>query len=384
MADEDGVRFSRTEVVGRLRELVEIESPSGDVTASRAVASVLHDWLSEAGARVRHHDTDLGRSIVAEVGPEAGSGAQGGPLLLVGHSDTVWPVGTLHGAVPWSHEGDVVRGPGALDMKSGLVAMVTALAAVRDVPHLAVRVVVVCDEEVGSPSTRELIAQSAVGARGALAFECPHPDGALKVGRRGSTRLRIEVTGRAAHAALDPESGVSAVDELVDQLLVVRDVVRRASRTSQVLCNVGTVAGGTRANVVPAAASAEVGLRFPDPDTERDVLTALSHLEPRRDGATIATTILSNRPAWLPGDGDHALLGRLVAAGESLGQVVQGRPAAGAGDANLLGAAGVPTVDGLGPRGGGAHATDEHLSLDSLLGRIALLTRLLAAPSPTD
>ncbi|WP_136045458.1 peptidase dimerization domain-containing protein, partial [Microbacterium sp. K41] len=118
------------------------------------------------------------------------------------------------------------------------------------------------------------------------------PDGALKVGRRGSARVRLSVTGRAAHAALDPEHGISAVDELVDQLLAVRRIVADPALPGPVLCNVGTIAGGARTNVVPAEAAAEIGLRFTDPDTERRVLDALAALHPVREGATVTAEVL--------------------------------------------------------------------------------------------
>ncbi|WP_244631947.1 M20/M25/M40 family metallo-hydrolase [Microbacterium sp. Se63.02b] len=276
----------------------------------------------------------------------------GAPVLLIGHTDTVWPLGTLEGDVPWSVDGDVVRGPGAYDMKAGIVVMLEALRALQPLPldrRRAVRVVLVADEEIGSPESGPLLAERAHGAAAAIGFESPHPDGALKVGRRGSARVRLTVTGRAAHAALDPEHGISAVDELVDQLLRIREIVSDPGLPGPVLSNVGTIAGGARTNVVPAHAAAEIGLRFTDPATEAAVLRALSALTPVRDGAIVAVDVLSARPAWQASPDDAALLDRIAAVGDGLGQRITGRPAAGAGDTNLLGALGLPTVDGFGP-----------------------------------
>ncbi|GAA5205977.1 M20/M25/M40 family metallo-hydrolase [Microbacterium kyungheense] len=359
------------ELVDRLERLVRIESPSRDADASERMATQLSEWWQDAGATVRFERTEAGASLVAELQGE------GDPLLLVGHSDTVWPVGALEGDVPWSVDGDIVRGPGVYDMKSGLLVMLGAVERLRGVPRRSVRAVVVCDEEIGSPTTQALLRRCAEGVSGVVGFESPHPDGALKVGRRGSTRLRVEVQGRASHAALDPEAGISAIDELVDQLLRVRAIVSDSTLPSEVLCNVGTIGGGGRANVVPAQAQAEIGLRFVDSVAERRVLAALDALTPVRPDAVVATRILSSRPAWRASEGDHAFVDTIVRAGRSLGQEIAARPASGAGDTNLLGSLGLPTVDGFGPRGGGAHAVTEHASLTSLRERIDLLEALL-------
>jgi glutamate carboxypeptidase len=361
-------------VLERLEQLVAIETPSFDAAASARIAQVLADWFEPLAREIRGVVTEAGTHLVIDV-PGTGDEA---PLLLLGHSDTVWDAGTLTGDVPWSVDGDVVRGPGAFDMKSGLVTMLTALEILRDRPHRPVRILVTCDEEVGSPTSQDLVRSSLDGVAGVIGFESPHPDGAFKVGRAGSTRVRLDVEGRAAHAALDPENGVSAIDELVDQLLVVRELVAEASAISPVLCNVGTVSGGARANVVPDAASAEIGLRFVDGASERHVLGALARLAPIRAGAVVQATILTSRPAWLAGAGDEALLEEVGRAASALGQSVGARPAAGAGDTNLVGSLGVATIDGFGPRGGGAHAVTEHLLLSSLRERIELLTAVLA------
>lgn len=359
-------------VLVRVGRLVAMESPSLDRVTSRALAEELAGWWEQVGADVRLVHCEAGTHIVAE------AAGHGRPLLLVGHTDTVWPHGSLAGEVPWSVHGDTLRGPGVYDMKSGLVAMIAAMERLRDRPRRAVRAVLVCDEEIGSPFSQQLLRECASGVSGAIGFEAPHPDGAMKVGRRGSTRVRLSVRGRAAHAALDPAAGISAIDELVDQLVALRGIVADPALSSEVLCNIGTVEGGGRANVVPAEATAEIGLRFLDVVTERRVLDALHCLVPIRSGAVIETTVLSHRPAWSPSEADEKLLGRIAAAGRRVGQRVEGRPAAGAGDTNLLGSLGIPTVDGFGPRGGGAHAVTEHVSRTSLMERIDLLETLLA------
>jgi glutamate carboxypeptidase len=276
-------------------------------------------------------------------------------------------------------DGQVIHGPGAYDMKSGLVVIETAISMLHELglPYRPLRVVVAADEEVGSPTATAVVTEAAQGVVAALGFESPHPDGALKVGRRGSTRIRISVTGREAHAALDPAKGASAIDELIDQLLRVRGIVDAVP--GEVLCNVGTISGGGKTNVVPAAAAAEIGLRFVDGDTEGVVLDALSSLAPIRPGAEVDVAILSRRPAWAPPSGPDALLDLARAAAATVGQTVDGRPAAGAADTNTTGALGIPTLDGLGPRGAGAHARHEHVLVTSLPQRAALVTALLSA-----
>lgn len=355
----------------RLEALVRVESPSGDTAASAAAAALLERWWRQAGAAVRVVETSAGSSVIADLA------GVGDPVLLVGHSDTVWPVGALAGDVPWVAQGDLVRGPGVFDMKSGLVIMLAAVEHLRGHRHRAVRAVIVCDEEIGSPTTRQILAESAEGVAAALGFEAPHPDGGLKVGRRGSTRLLLRVRGKAAHAALDPDAGVSAIDELVDQLIAVREIVDDPALPGVVLCNVGTISGGTRANVVSAHAEAELGLRFVDAESEHRVLTRIEALSPRRPGAVLEVTRVSHRPTWVPTPGDRAVADTLARAAHRCGMTLSAAPAAGAGDTNLLGSWGVPTVDGLGPRGAGAHAVDEHILLSSFAERIALVASFL-------
>ncbi|WP_129336432.1 M20/M25/M40 family metallo-hydrolase [Cellulomonas endophytica] len=377
----------------RLRDLVHLESPTGDVAAVTAVVDLLAEAFGALpGARARTVVGDLGPHLVVDV-PGAGAGAGAAPVLLVGHADTVWPVGTLAGAVPWRESGDVVAGPGTLDMKAGLVVAETALAALAatGTDHRPVRLVVVADEEVGSPTSAALVAEVADGVAAVLGLEAPHADGALKDARLGSTRVRLAVTGREAHAAVDPEKGVSAIDELVDALLAVRGLAAdvAARRPGTVLLNAGAVSGGGRANVVAGHAEALLGLRFGDLAVEREVLDALAALTPVRPGARLAAEVLTHRPTWAPGAASAGLLATVAAAAAVLGTPVTARPAPGAADTNATGALGLPTLDGFGPHGGGAHAEAEHVRFPTLLDRAALVALVLhtlpddgAAPGP--
>ncbi|TDD70979.1 M20 family peptidase [Jiangella aurantiaca] len=366
-------------MLGRLESYVRHETPTGDAARLDAFGEVLLARHRELGAAVRREPSPVGDHLVIEH-PGRGAKARAAPVLFLGHHDTVWPVGQLDGPMPWRVADGVAHGPGAYDMKGGLVVMETALELARDTGgagHPPVRVVVVADEEVGSPTASALVADAARNAVAALGFESPHPDGSLKSGRRGSTRLRLAVEGVEAHAALDPGAGASAVDELVDQLMLVRSIVRHAP--GDVLCNVGTLAGGGRTNVVPAAAHADIGLRFADAESERVVLDGLTSLRPIRSGATVTTQVLSRRPTWAPGEATAELLDTVRRAAASVGQRVDGAPAAGGADTNTTGSLGVPTLDGFGPRGAGAHAVHEQVVVASLAERARLVAAVLAA-----
>jgi len=350
-----------------LRTWTLLESPTGDSRALAALASVLEADAAEAGLATAREGAHLLWTLPAH-------GVTGGELLLLSHYDTVWPVGTL-AEMPWSVQGDTVRGPGVYDTKAGLVAL---LAAVRRVvtsgrPHPEVRVIVVADEEIGSPTAGDLVRAEAGRTTAVLGMEPPHPGGDLKTGRRGSTRARVEVIGVESHAALDPEAGVNAIDELVDQLVAFRAVV--ADRP--VLLNTGTIAGGGRTNVVAGRAHADLGLRFADPENEEAVLAALAGLTPVRDRALVESRLLARRPTWRPGEATAGLLDRIVRVAAGIGQTLAGRPADGAADTNTTGAMGVPTVDGLAPPGGGAHARHEWVSASGLAARADLLGALI-------
>ncbi|WP_241975354.1 MULTISPECIES: M20/M25/M40 family metallo-hydrolase [unclassified Cryobacterium] len=370
------------------------ETPTGAGTAITALADALAGRYSGLGGTVVLHRTPEGPHVVADF-PGRGSGVGAAPVLLIGHSDTVWPVGTLAGDVPWTSDGIRITGPGVYDMKSGLVVMEEALELLRAlgdagaVDHVPVRIIVTADEEIGSPTSGALLLATADGCSAAIGFESPHPDGDLKVGRLGSTRLALAVSGVPAHAALDPEKGVSATEEIIDQLLRVRDIAARATiraeerPTAKVLYNLGSITAPGLANVVADDAVAVLGFRFSDPDIEGEVLDEIEALTPVRPRAQVAVTRLSYRPAWQPRAADQALAAVISGCDAGFGDggsdraPLGARPAAGAADTNLLGASALGIVDGFGPRGGGAHARSEHIIVESLWERIRLLAEVL-------
>ncbi|MQA94776.1 MAG: M20/M25/M40 family metallo-hydrolase [Streptosporangiales bacterium] len=355
----------------RLRDYALAESPTGDAAALDACARLIEAGHAEAGGATRRVPGPAGDHLVTTWGPEDGP-----YVVLLGHYDTVWPVGRLD-QMPYTDDGTRIAGPGTYDMKAGLVAVEMAMRALAEAgagPALSVRAVVVADEEVGSPDGRTVVEREVTGAAAVFGLEPPHPGGALKTGRKGSTRVKIKVTGREAHAALDPDKGVHAIDELIDQLAAARAAVPEDGST---MYNVGRIEGGTRANVIAGEAWAEIGLRFATPEAEAAVLGAITAPRPVREGAEVRAEILSSRPAWAPPE-TNPLLEAVAAAGREVGQAVTGRPASGAGDTNYTGALGVPTLDGFGPDGQGAHAASEGIVVASLAERAALLAALLA------
>ncbi|SER95020.1 glutamate carboxypeptidase [Propionibacterium cyclohexanicum] len=372
-----------SQLVCELTDLVRSETPSQDRAASATIADELASaWRPYGSTRVEVNEG--GSHLLVDI---AESGHPGGaPIVLLGHSDTVWPHGTIDAELPLVVAGGQLQGPGAYDMKSGLVVMHDAVRVLRrlSLAHPPLRVLITADEEVGSASSTQLVRRVCERARAVIGFESPHPDGALKVGRLGSTRVRLGVVGRESHAALDPAGGISAIDELVDQLVAFRRGMEQIAGKypGQVLSNVGALGGGGRSNVIPGRAHALIGLRFGGAEVQAQAMALLDALRPFRSGATLDVEVLSARPAWQPHDGDRALLAVAEDAARQAGLRITGRPAAGAGDTNTTGAMGVPTLDGMGPRGGGAHAPGEHVEIASLAERVVLLTLLLHRLAP--
>ncbi|WP_354643161.1 M20 family metallopeptidase [Kitasatospora camelliae] len=360
----------------RCADLARMESPSGDAPRLDALAEELAAGFRATGAEVRREAGPAGDHLVLHW---PGRHEELPHLLVVGHHDTVWPAGTLD-EWPVEERDGRLSGPGVLDMKAGLALLEGAFALLADLgqrPHRPVRLVVVSDEEVGSPDGKRLVERQLRGAAAVLGLEPAHPDGRLKTARRGSTRVRLTVTGREAHAGNDAAHGVSAVDELVDQLVAVRGLAHQPGTE----LNAGRITGGTRANVIAGRAEAELGLRFSTTEAQRRTLDHLARLTALRPGAKVRTEVLSSRPAW-PERSGNPLLRHVRSLAAALGQQLDGAPAGGAGDTNLAGARGLPTLDGLGAVGAGPHARHEHIRVDQLAPRIALLAALLAVPLP--
>lgn len=364
----------QTEQRALLRRLVELESPSGDQERIRAVAGVLAEECRKRGGRVEIVEAgDAGVHLVARFGERD---PDGGPLLVVGHMDTVHPVGTLE-TMPFEVDGAKLRGPGVYDMKGGIACALTGLDLLteRETEPRGVVMLVTCDEEVGSTTSRPLIEELAREARAALVPEPCVPGGGVKSRRKGQAGYRVTVQGLAAHAGIEPEKGASAIHELARQ---IQALTAAADPDIGTTVNVGLVEGGTRTNVVAASSWCAVDVRFwtrEEADRLDEVMGGLTAFDER---CAVSVSGAVNRYPLERTPRAVELLEAAREEAEALGFELKEGGSGGASDGNFTSAVGCPTLDGLGPDGGGAHSAQEHVLLDDLPRRAALMAALMA------
>ena len=350
-----------------LRRLVEVESPSGDQDALHRCAEVLAEIFdTRLGSHPDIHDD------AAVLWSHEPAEATAPPVLLLGHLDTVWPVGTLD-RLPFAVDGGRVTGPGTFDMKGGLVVAIHALAQLQETGQLPpVRFLVTSDEETGSLRSRERVEREARRCRRVLVFEPCGPGGAIKTARKGVALGRVVARGRASHAGLAPEEGINAAVGLGGVLAEIADLgdADRGTTVTPTLLR-----GGTTVNTVPAEAEVQIDVRFLDDREVRRVRDRLHQLQ-ARDGVELDAELEVNRPA-LTESASAALLPALRAAAGDAGQELNTVTVGGASDGNIAAAAGAAVLDGLGPEGDGAHADHEHVTVRGLERRFALLVALL-------
>jgi glutamate carboxypeptidase len=371
----------RAAILSLARELCEIESPSGDGEGSAAAVSLFAAAaealkVADSVERTQAPDGYGDHFILRAFGDTAGEGVR--PLLLLGHTDTVHPRGTL-AARPWRETEGRIHAPGVYDMKAACAVALEALAACRTLGFGTRRPVVMlltCDEESGSFSGRELVEREARAAECVLVLEPPAPGGRVKTARKGTGLFTLSVEGRAAHAGLEPEKGASAVLEIARQIERLHSLARPEAGTT---LNVGTVEGGTHANVVPAEASAEIDVRFSTQDEARRVEEAIRGLTPFDARTRLKVGGGINRPPMerTPAVANLFEKARRVAA--SLGLELGEASVGGASDGNFAAACGAPVLDGLGCEGDGAHAEHEHIYRDVVARRGAFLAALVAS-----
>lgn len=348
-----------------LEALVTCESP----TADRAAVARCADVVAALGRRLT--GTTPERLQVGGTPHLRWRFGHRSEVLLLGHCDTVWPIGSL-ATHPWSHVDGIVRGPGCFDMKAGIVQMFHALAALDDLT--GVSVLVTGDEEIGSPTSQALIEEEARRCRAVLVAEPSGPGGALKIARKGAACYEVRVHGRAAHAGLEPQNGANAALELARQLLRLDGVADAAQGTT---VTPTMLAGGTASNTVPALATASIDVRAStaaEQDRVDHALRTLVAHDPRTK--VEAHCRVSRRP--LESAMSQALFdrARVLAADLGLGEL-PAMAVGGASDGNLTAGVGTPTLDGLGAVGGGAHADDEHVVVDNMPRRTVLLAGLI-------
>jgi len=371
-------RERQSDIESFVRALVEIESPSGDVEGSREVVAS----LSSAAAAVSGVDEvevvevpGFGQHLVIKAFQQQ---SDAGQILIVGHTDTVHSRGSLEQR-PWRRDGERAYGPGVFDMKANCALVIEVLRTLSELnvkPRFGVSVVLTCDEEVGSASGWPVIERvaKAQDARCAFVLEPPAPGGRVKTGRKGTGIYAIKVEGKAAHAGLEPEKGASAILELARQTERLHAL---NSSGSGITLNVGVVRGGTRSNVVAEQAEGEIDVRFATEAESREIERILSTLEPVDERTKVFVSGGINRPPLERTPAVVELFEKARSVSASLGFDLGEAQVGGASDGNFIAALGIPVLDGLGISGDGAHAVHEHIEVDDIARRGALITGLL-------
>lgn len=360
-------RASTGEMAALLRELVEIESPSTSPDGVAALAERLSRELLALGLRPE-------RLPVAGAGPILRARSPGLPVMLLGHLDTVWPLGTL-ATRPVRVEGDLLFGPGAYDMKAGLVVVVFALRLLRQAGRsVPVTVFFTPLEETGGLPYRAVMEQEMRASRAVLDFEPAWPGGAVKTSRKGAGGYVLTAHGKAAHAGADLAKGANAI------LAIARQVERLSALTDPVSgssVNVGVIRGGVRPNVVPDRAEIEVDIRYATLAGGERLDASVRQLQPSVPGVRLELSGGLNCPPLERGPHVLAVYEKARAAASELGLALEEVATGGASEASFAAALGVPTLDGLGADGDGAHAEHEHVLIPSLPERAALVAGLI-------
>lgn len=366
------------EVLALTRALVESESPSGDEAGSKAVVSLL-----SAAARAINSVTAIERIPAENYGEHLrvrafGNGRNSSKtILILGHTDTVHPYGSLQKR-PWRVEGGCAYGPGVFDMKANCALAIEAIRACTSLdlpPQSPVVLLLTCDEETGSQSGRGIVEAEARRARAVLVLEPPAGGGRVKTARKGTGMFTVEARGRAAHAGLEPEKGASAILEIGRQIERLHAMNNPATGIS---VNVGVVEGGTLSNVVAAEARAEVDLRFSTIEEGARIESEILRLRPVDDRVRLVVRGGINRPPLERTDGVVALYEHARRIAATLDYELGEAQVGGASDGNFAAAIGAPVLDGLGIDGDGAHAMHEHVLIDDIPRRGALLSGLIA------
>lgn len=366
--------FDTEAILAGLRPWVECESPTFDAAAVNGMMALAGRELALLGARVERIPGRMGFGdcVRARFPHPAGEHAPG--ILVLAHLDTVHPVGTL-AKMPWRREGGLVRGPGVFDMKGGTYLAVEAMrriGAAGLATPLPVTFLLTSDEEVGSPSTRDLIEAEAARAKYVLVPEPARPDGGVVSGRYAIARFNLRTTGRPSHAGWTLAEGRSAIREMCRQVLAIE-----AMTTEDCTFSAGVIQGGQWVNCVATHCDAEVlSMAKRQADLDAGVARMLA-LKPAAPDVTLAVTRGVTRPVWEPDAGTMALYDVANRIAGQLGFAIPPQSSGGGSDGNFTGAMGIPTLDGLGVAGAGAHTLDEHIAVGSLVPRARLFAGLL-------
>jgi glutamate carboxypeptidase len=367
----------RDQMVQNIHQLVEIESPSDNKDAVDQLGTLLAGRFEGLGGHAKFHRVQkFGDHLQVDF---AGTG-RAKPVLLLGHLDTVYPLGTL-ATMPCRVADGRLWGPGAFDMKSGIALMLHAIEALRawheDVLPRPVTVLLVSDEEIGSDTSRRITENLARKSAAVLVLEPSHgPKGAVKTARKGIGEYVLKVTGKAAHSGLDFEKGQSAIAELARQIVAIQKLI---DLKRGLTLNIGTVQGGTRVNVIPAEASAVLDVRVARQQDAAGIDRKLRSLKPFNRKCKLEISGGMNRPPMERTSSVAALYKKAAEIAKQMGWKLKEAAVGGGSDGNFTAGLGIPTLDGLGGVGEGAHATHESILISELPKRAALLAELIAS-----
>ncbi|MCD9547703.1 M20/M25/M40 family metallo-hydrolase [Photobacterium carnosum] len=366
--------FSLNNYLEELRPLINLDCGTLTVDGIDVVATTMAQKYLDLGWNVKRIDCGIaGTGLEVHNKPQADHI----DVMLIGHMDTVFPVGTA-AARPMTHDNERAYGPGVSDMKSGLLSVVYAL---RDLDPTAIDALSICvcmnpDEEIGSLHSETWLKSVAVNAKHVLVAEAARADGSLVKARKGMARYRLSFHGKAAHAGNEPQNGRSAITEMAHWILAINAMTDFDSGTT---LNAGVVSGGAGANIVPDFAEVVVDVRFWDNDEYAAVDAQIRTLTetPFIDGVTITVEREAHKPSMVPSPQTEVLMAQVEAVGQELGIDITWQAVGGGSDANLTAVLGIPTLDGFGPIGAGFHSADEWLDLASIEPRIRLLQQVL-------
>jgi glutamate carboxypeptidase len=360
------------ELLSLLRKMVEIESPSDDKGAVDHMGTFLAKVFERLGGEVTFYPQEAaGNHLKAEF-----AGGGGKPVLLLGHFDTVWPMGTL-AKMPFHIKDGRAFGPGVYDMKAGIAVMMFALRALKEAgaQHRPVTILLDTDEEVGSTTGRPIVEATAKDCEAVLVLEPSQgPQGHLKTSRKGVGDITVRVRGRASHSGVDFEKGRSAIVELARQLL---EIVKFTDLPRGITVNPGVIQGGTRSNVIAAEAWAEVDLRIARAADAAELEKRFAALKPFDPDCSIELSGGINRPPMERTEGTVRLFNLAKEIAAAIGWKLEESSTGGGSDGNFTSALGIPTLDGLGALGEGAHASNESVVIQELPQRTALLASLV-------
>jgi glutamate carboxypeptidase len=369
------------EMIETLRRYVEYESPSGAPDAIAALVSLIASGFAQSPSAEPHASPNIRLHNLSGLGPALevafASPRRAPRILLLGHTDTVYPLGSLR-AMPWRQRGPRLYGPGVFDMKAGIVQSLFALRALaaRGPLPCPVTLLLVPDEEIGSPGSQPLTRRLARASSTVLVLEPAAPGGACKTARKGIARFTLRVRGHATHAGLDFEHGASAIVEAAHQTLAISALSRPAAGLT---LNPGLISGGSRSNVVAAHAELAIDLRFRTASQGTRAQAALHRLRPHDPRCTLQWEGGIERPVFERSRPTLHLYRLAARAASSLGFELGEAAVGGASDGNLTASLGIPTLDGLGAVGAHAHSPNEFILARQMPLRAALLAELIEA-----